>query len=115
MSITTQVVDASKDAEFAIKTRLNFTTIAHQVIDGTWLNITPTDAQKDIITRYAYDCVTGRANVNAQVDAMLSNSTIQSAITAGTSYDSDLAYVAWTRLPALAGVLPVYVVVTPEE
>ena len=113
MAITEQVVAASKDADFAVKTRLNFTTIAHAVIDGTWLNITPTDPQKDTITRYAYECVTGRANVNAQVDAMLSNVTIQGKITAGTAYDDDLAYVAWTRLPALAGVLPVYV--TPPE
>jgi hypothetical protein len=108
MTITAQVVAASKDADLAIKTRLNFTTIAHQVIDGTFQVITPTDPQKDIITRYAHECVTGRANVNAQVDAMLSNATIQGKITAGTAYDDDLAYVAWTRLPALAGVLQVY-------
>jgi len=108
MAITAQVVAASKDADFVIKTRLNFTTIAHQVIGGTWLNITPTNAQKDIITQYAYQCVTGRVNVNAQVDAMLSNATIQAKITASQSYDDDLAYVAWTCLPALAGVLPVY-------
>lgn len=82
----------------------------HAIIDGTFLNITPTNAEKDKITRYAYDCVTGRANVNSQVDALLSNATIQSKINAAQSYDDDLAYVAWTRIPALAGVYPTYVV-----
>lgn len=110
MAITTAVVQTAQNTEFVGKTRLNFTTVAHAVLDGTFLNITPTDAEKDTITRYAYDCVTGRANVNAQVDALLSNVTIQSKINASQAYDDDLEYVAWTRMPALAGVYPTYAV-----
>lgn len=110
MAITAAVVDLSQDHEFRQFVRLNFVTVADDILGGNFpSNITKAE-EKNRVTEYARDVFRGQVNLNVWVDAVLAQNAMQTLINAEPpgDYLGALKLQAAKQYKALAGIIPVY-------
>lgn len=110
MAITTAVVALSHDQDFRDFVRLNFLTVADDILGGNFPANVTTPADKNTVTAYARDVFRGQGNLNVWVDAVLAQTALQTLINATPQGDylGALKVQAAKQYKALAGIVPVY-------
>lgn len=111
MAITSAVVALEHNLEFRGFVRINFIQTADWILGGNFPATVTTPADKNTVTAYMSDVYQGKADLNAQVRAMLAQTAIQDKINSAEGVagaESIMQAQVRANLKYIAGCKPVY-------